>query len=151
MRTRRDSMDINKTLEVTRIEEIKILNDIRLINNHDLNSRTSTDNLTVQFTLTGEVKGNINCYLCLDDKEVGHTDRSYLLPLFIEAMNILIGKQISYDTDLKNLRIVLSTPQIRLNPTVVSTSGRSSTHLYELMINESSYDVLIQYGLQLVN
>jgi|SRR5690554_1016489 len=144
-------MDIDKTLEVTRIEEIKILNDVRLINGHDLNARTSTDNLTVQFNLEGDVKGGINCYLCLDGKELSYTDRNYLLPLFIEAMNILIGKQISLDPDMCDLKIALSTPKIKLNPTTVHTNGRSSTHLYELQLNETSYDVLIQYSLQMMN
>lgn len=144
-------MDISKTIQVTRIEEIKILHDVRLINNHDLNPRVSKDNLTAQFSLTGEVKGVINCYLCLDDKELSHTDRNYLFPLFIESMNILIGKQISLDPDLTNLKINLSTPKINLNPTLVHSSGRQSTHLYELQLDEISYDVLIQYGLELVN
>ncbi|HLT23185.1 MAG TPA: hypothetical protein VKZ84_07070, partial [Bacteriovoracaceae bacterium] len=71
-------MDINKNIEVGQLEEITILYDVRLISNHDLNPRTSKDNLTAQFVLTGEVRGTINCYLCLDDKDLGHTDRNYL-------------------------------------------------------------------------
>lgn len=144
-------MEMNKVVQVARIEEINILHNVRLINNHDLNARVSKDNLSAQFTLAGDVKGDINCYLCLDDKDLGHTDRNYLFPLFIEAMNILIGKQISFDPDLTDLHIKLSTPKIKLNPTLVHTNGRSSTHLYQLELDETSYDVLIQYSLEMMN
>lgn len=144
-------MDMNKVVQVARIEEINILHNVRLINNHDLNPRVSNDNLSAQFSLSGEVKGNINCYLCLDEKDLGHTDRNYLFPLFIEAMNILIGKQISFDPDLTNLRIDLSTPKVSLNPTHVHTGGRQATHLYQLELDEASYDVLIHYNLEMMN
>ena len=144
-------MEMNKVVQVARIEEVNILHNVRLINNHDLNARVSKDNLSAQFTLAGDVKGDINCYLCLDDKDLGHTDRNYLFPLFIEAMNILIGKQISFDPDLTDLHIKLSTPKIKLNPTLVHTNGRSSTHLYQLELDETSYDVLIQYSLEMMN
>lgn len=144
-------MEITKTVQMTRIEEINILNDVRLVNSHDLNPRVSKDNMMVQFTLGGEVKGVINCYLVLDNKDLGHTDRNYLFPLFMESMNILIGKQISLDPELKDLRIDLSAPRINLNPTSVDTKGRQPTHLYELQLNETSFDVLIQYNLTLMN
>jgi hypothetical protein len=144
-------MEISKPIEVMRFEEIKILNDVRLIHSHDLNHRDSRDNLTAQFELSGELKGFITCYLCLDEKEIGHTDRNYLFPLFIEAMNILIGKQISLDPQLTNLKITMSTPKIKLNPTSINTKGRFSTHLYELQLDDISYDVLVQYSLQMVN
>lgn len=144
-------MEISKPIEVMRFEEIKILNDVRLIHSHDLNHRDSRDNLTAQFELTGELKGLITCYLCLDEKDLGYTDRNYLFPLFIEAMNILIGKQISMDSELASLKITMSTPKIKLNPTAVNTKGRFSTHLYELQLNDISYDVLIQYSLEMVN
>lgn len=144
-------MDISKSVQVTRIEEINILHDIRLINHHDLNPRITKDNLTAQFHLKGDVKGSINCYLCLDDKELTHTDRNYLLPVFMESMNILIGQQISLDPDLHSLKIDLSTPKMSLIPTLVNTSGRESTHLYQLQLNETHYDILVQYALELVN
>lgn len=144
-------MEISKPMEVIRFEEINILNDVRLIHSHDLNHRESKDNLTAQFELTGEVKGLINCFLLLDEKEVGYTDRNYLFPLFIESMNILIGKQISMDPEMSNLKINMSAPKIKLNPTTVNSKGRFSTHLYELQLNDISYDVLIQYSLQMMN
>lgn len=144
-------MEVSKTFQMTRIEEIKILNDVRLVNNHDLNPRFSQDNMTVQFNLEGDVKGSVNCYLCLDNKELGYTDRNYLFPLFMESMNILIGKQISFDPELKDLHIQLSPPKISLNPTKVDTKGRQATHLYELLLNDDSFDILIQYNLTLMN
>ncbi|HLT23307.1 MAG TPA: hypothetical protein VKZ84_07685, partial [Bacteriovoracaceae bacterium] len=74
-----------------------------------------------------------------------------LFPLFIESMNILIGKQMSLDPVLKHLKIDLSTPRISLNPTTIHTSGVHPTHLYTLQLDETSYDVLIQYSLELMN
>ncbi|MFA5583211.1 MAG: hypothetical protein WDA09_03270 [Bacteriovoracaceae bacterium] len=144
-------MDIDKNIEVEQLEEVTILYDVRLINAHDLNPRTSKDNLSAQFVLSGEVRGVINCYLCLDNKDLGHTDRNYLFPLFIESMNILIGKQMSLDPVLKNLKMNLSTPRISLNPITVNTSGVHPTHLYNLQLDETSYDVLIQYSLEMMN
>ena len=46
-------MEVYRAFELTSIDELKILSDVRLINRHDLNSIYSKDNLHVQFSLMG--------------------------------------------------------------------------------------------------
>ena len=94
-------MDVSQALELASINELKILSNVRLINRHDLNSLNSQENLHVQFALTGEVQGAMTCYLCLDQHKLTQTDKNYIFPLFVESMNILVGKQLSLNQQLK--------------------------------------------------
>ena len=84
-------MNLNKNFEISNIEELKILSNVRLLKRHELNPIYSKENLHVQFQLSGEVKGVINCFLCLDGHELTVSDKNVLFPLFVESMNILIG------------------------------------------------------------
>jgi hypothetical protein len=52
-------MEVLKSIELARIDEIRILHNVRLIYRHDLNPIYSKDNLQVQFNLSGELKGSI--------------------------------------------------------------------------------------------
>jgi hypothetical protein len=144
-------MDVSKPIEVIRIEELKILQDVRLILNNDLNPVVSKDNLRVQFDLTGEVKGSITCYLCLDGHELSPSDKNYIFPLFVEAMNILIGRQITLDEDFNSFKIKLSSPKMNMIPTIVHTQGRGQTHKYELELEAASFTILNQYSLEIIN
>lgn len=144
-------MEVSRPLEIARIDEIRILRDVRLIHKSDLNPIFSKDNLRVQFTLDGEIKGSITCYLCLDGHELTQSDRNYIFPLFSEAMNILIGKQISMDDEISHFKISLSTPRLNMNPIVIDTKQRIQTHKYELELEEISFDVLAEYSLEVLN
>lgn len=144
-------MEVLKPLELARIAEIKILQNVRLIHRHDLNPVYSKDNLRVQFEITGEIKGSITCYLCIDGQELSHSERNYLFPLFVESMNILIGRQISLDEDLSNFKIHLSSPKISMIAKEINTSLRSLTQKYELELEDTSYNVLTEYNLEALN
>jgi len=144
-------MEVTKPLEIFRIEELKILHNVRLVHSHDLNAVESKQNIKVQFDLSGEIRGAITCFLCLDGHELTSSDRNYLYPLFVESMNILIGRQISMDEELSHFRIKLSLPKLNMNSSQVSSKVRGMTHQYELELESSSFIVLAQYGLELVN
>lgn len=144
-------MDVLKPIELTRIEELKILQDVRLLNKHDLNPIYSKDNIFVQFEIGGEVRGAITCYLSLDNKDLSHSDKNYLIPLFVESMNILIGKQISIDESFTNLNIKLSSPKLSVNSREINTSLRAMTQKYELDIEGTNYIILIEYSLEAIN
>lgn len=144
-------MEISRMLELARIDELKILHNVRLINRHDLNPIISSDNLHVQFGVTGDVKGHITCHLCLDGKELSEPEKNYLFPLFTESMNILAGRQISQDDEFKNMRIFISPPKLNMISKVIDTNGRSMTQKYELELEEQCFDVLIEYGLEGLN
>lgn len=141
-------MEVYNTLEIATINEIKILSDVRLINRHDLNAISSKDNLHVQFTLSGDVRGNITCYMCLDKKELTPTDKNYIFPLFVEAMNILIGKQITHDHFMKNLNIKLSPPKLSMIPQLVKTSAKSGMQNYELELDRYTFSILTEYSIE---
>lgn len=138
-------------IELSRIEELKILHDVRLIGRHDLNPMVSDDNLHVQFEVMGDIRGKITCHLCLDKKELTDTDRNYLFPLFTEAMNILVGRQISLDDEFRNMKIRISPPKLSMIPKSISTNTRAMTQKYELDLDAQAFDVLVEYSLEGIN
>lgn len=144
-------MEVIKALELTRIEEIKILHNVRLIYKHDLNPVYSKDNLRVQFEISGEIRGAITCYLCLDNSELSDSEKNYMFPLFVEAMNILVGKQISMDDELSHFRIKLSSPKLSMISKEINTSLRSVTQKYDLELENGVFKVLTEYTLEALN
>jgi hypothetical protein len=144
-------MEVTKAIELTRIDEIKILQNVRLIYRHDLNPLYSKDNLRVQFDLSGEVKGTITCYLCLDGKELDPSDKNYIYPLFVETMNILIGRQISLDEDFNRYKLRLSSPKLSMISKEINTSLRTMTQKYDLEMESMTYQILTEYSLEALN
>lgn len=144
-------MEVSKQIEISRIEELKIVHNVRIIHRHDLNPIVSKVNLRVQFDVSGEIRGGITCYLCLDGHELSVLDKNYLYPLFVEAMNILIGRQITLDEEIGHFRIKLSPPRLNMNSTSISTTARGSTHKYELDIDSAAFCILAEYSLETIS
>jgi hypothetical protein len=144
-------MEVLKPIELTRISEIKILQNVRLIHRMDLNPVYSKDNLRVQFEISGEIKGSITCYLCLDGHELEPVERNYIFPLFVEAMNILIGRQITLDDELSHFKINLSAPKISMITKELNTALRSMTQKYDLELEDQSFTILTEYNLTALN
>jgi hypothetical protein len=144
-------MEVSKQLEISRVEELRILQNVRLIHKHDLNPIRSSENLRAQLEITGEITGAMTCYLCLDGKELTASERNYIFPLFVEAMNILIGRQISLDQEISHYRIQLSPPKLNMNSVLVDTSRKLLTHKYVLELDDTSFSVLIEYNLSALN
>lgn len=144
-------MEVSKPIELTRIAEIKILQNVRLIHKHDLNPVYSKDNLRVQFEIAGEIRGSITCYLCLDGHELTASEKNYIFPLFVESMNILIGRQITLDEEFANFKIKLSSPKLNMNARELNTALRSMTQKYDLELEEQTFSVLTEYSLEALN
>lgn len=144
-------MEVSKPIELARIDEINILQHVRLIHKHDLNPVYSKDNLRVQFEISGEIRGTITCYLCIDNMELSSAERNYLFPLFVESMNILIGRQITLDEELTTFRINMSSPKLSMIAKEINTSLRSMTQKYELELEDMSYKILTEYNLEAMN
>lgn len=144
-------MEVSRMVELARIDELKILHNVRLVHRHDLNHISSSENLHVQFDVKGDVRGTITCHLCLDKHELGQAEKNYLFPLFTEAMNILLGRQISMDDEFRNMRIQLSPPKLSMISKDLSTRSRAMTQKYELDFESQSFNVLIEYSLEGMN
>lgn len=144
-------MEVSRALELDIVKEIKILSNVRVIHRHDLNPIYSKDNLQVQFSLSGELKGGITCFLCLDNHELSATDKNYLFPLFVESMNILIGRQISHDQELRHFNVDLSAPKLSMNPKEINSSFKSSMQKYELELDGYTFSILNEYSLEAIN
>lgn len=144
-------MEVNKPIEITKVDELKILQNVRLIHKYDLNPIYSKDNLTVQFEISGDIKGTINCYLCLDNLELTQADKNYLFPLFIESMNILIGRQISWEDELNGFKIKISPPKVSMISKEINSSIRIQTQKYDLEMEGINYNVITDYNLQASN
>lgn len=141
-------MEVSRALDITSINEIKILSNVRLINRRDLNPIYSKENLHTQFTLSGELKGGITCYLCLDGHELTPTDKNFIFPLFVESMNILVGKQISQDKELKTFNVKLSPPKLSMLSKEVNTALKSSMQHYDLELEGFSFSILTEYSIE---
>jgi hypothetical protein len=129
------------------INEIKILPNVRLLNQTMNQPLLSKDNLRVEFQIGGEVIGKIICYLCLDGHELTQTEKNFIFPLFVESMNILIGKQLSDDKSLKNFKINLSPPKITMLPSSLKTNESKNIQSYNLELDGISFKILSDYHL----
>ena len=141
-------MEVLRALELKSISEIKILSNVRLIHRRDLNHVSSQDNLHVQFLLSGELKGGITCFLCLDKHELSAMDKNYIFPLFVEAMNILVGKQLSQDKELSRFRVKLSPPKLSMITKDVSSMNKSSIQHYLLELDGFTFSILTEYSIE---
>lgn len=135
-------------MEVSSIHEIKILSNARLIHRKDLNPIYSNKNLHAQFQIGGELRGLITCYLCLDKHELEPVERNYIFPLFVEAMNILVGKQLSQGDDLKHFKIKLSPPKLSMISKEINTALKSATQYYELELDGYRFSILTEYSIE---
>lgn len=144
-------MQITKATELASIPEVKILSDVRLIHHRSMNFGTSQENLRVTFSLTGDVHGKVTCYLCLDEMELTPMEQNYIFPLFIETMNILIGRQLSQDPNHTKNKIMLSAPKLNKNSITIDAKSNSHVQMYELELSTMSLNVMTEYQLELVN
>lgn len=144
-------MEASRLIELTRIEEIKILQHVRLVHHHDLNSIYSKENFKTQFSVTGELRGTINCYLCFDGLDLSVNEKDHIFSLFIEAMNILIGQQISLDEELSLFHLKLMPPKLSKHPTEINTSHKRLMQKYSLELSLVNYLILIEYNLEALN
>lgn len=138
-------------ISLPNIDELKILQNVRIISKNDLHQVESKENLNVRFELSGDIKGSIVSYLCLDGHTLSTTERNYFIPLFVESMNILIGKKISSGNDFKNLKLKLFPPKLILNSSIINTANKNNTYLYLLELEEKSFNVLLNYELMAIN
>lgn len=127
------------------INEIKILSDVRLIN-RSYYTNNSSNNLHVQFNLSGDLRGSITCYLCLDKHELNPTEKNYIFPLFVEAMNILVGKQVSQDKNLAGFKVMLSPPKLSMISKELKASAEAKMQHYELELNSHTFSILTEYN-----
>jgi hypothetical protein len=144
-------MEVNRTLELGPIDEIKIISNIRVIHRHDLNPVYSKENLQVQFTLSGDLRGSITSYLCIDNCELSSSEKNYIYPMFVESMNILLGRQISLDHQLGQFNIRISPPKLNMISQEINTDYKSSMQKYELDLDGRSFIILNQYCLEGMN
>jgi hypothetical protein len=144
-------MDITQNLSISNIEELKILSDVRLIERRDLNQIYSKENLQVQFKIQGDLQGLINCHLCLDGFELSTSERNYIFPLFVETMNILIGKQLSESRSLSQFKLTISPPKLSMVARELNTNFKLGMQAYDLDVEGLNFCVLTEYILKALN
>lgn len=143
-------MDV-KNLDWSEVEGLRISPHSKITHKKDLNHIRSTENIQVQFSLSGDVKGMIHCYLCLDDREMTEADKNYLYPLFTESMNILIGRLISTDKLFSVSNIQLSAPRFTLYSKMIDSRMVDQLIVYELKINDHEFNVILNLDLTAIN
>lgn len=144
-------MEATDLTEFMQIDEVKILSNVRVVGSRDLNHIQSSENLRVQFEISGDVKGKITSYLCLDGKELTDSEKNYLYPLFTEAMNILVGRQISTDARFSKSQIKMSAPKISLISVPLNTEKKTGVQKYELKLSTIDFTVITEYSLVPLN
>ncbi len=144
-------MEVSKTIEISSINEIKILSNVRLIHRRDLNPAYTKNNLQVSFSISGDLFGNITCYLCLDDQELSASDKNFIYPLFVESMNILVGKQISTDPQLSAFNLKIAAPKMSMNSKEVNSAYKSGIQSYDLELDGLRFTILTEYVIGALN
>jgi hypothetical protein len=144
-------MEVSRIIEISSINEIKILSNVRLIHRRDLNPAYSKNNLQVSFSITGDLFGNITCYLCLDNQELSASDKNFIYPLFVESMNILVGKQISTDPQLKAFNLKIAAPKMSMNSKEVNSAYKSGIQSYDLELDGLRFTILTEYVIGALN
>lgn len=113
-------LDILESLYQSTVEEINIYNqaylqlDRPLIRANQIHIPTKYE-LPVSFKLSGAINGSIVCLLDTYKKVINQEEQSSFQSLYIESMNILLGKICTKFDDNYNLGLEISAPQI-LNP-----------------------------------
>ncbi|GEM_PF-1268593 len=144
-------MDVYKNLDWEAVEKLKISSGSKIVLKRDLNFLRSEENISVQFLLDGEVKGSVDCHLCLDNKDIDENSRNYLYPYFTESMNILLGRLISTDPMLSALKIKLSPPKCTIYSKTIDSRLMSELVVYSLVINDFDFDVVLNLNLTVIN
>lgn len=150
-------MDLLNNNSSSQAKEISLLDHIRLIQSHDLNPFYSSRNYTVQFdlinqknqSLYGQVTSSIALDLFEDDEiqDLGlKNGEEFLFSVFIESINILIGQQLKKDSNL-----IISPPRKTKISRVIRSENKTQIQKYELIIDEISFDVVVEYHIHLPN
>ena len=77
----------------------------------------------VQFNIDGDVSGNVFCLVDLYKKKPAVSEYQYFQSLFVESMNILIGRLLTEASEKHQLKAQISSPKLLPEPQVQSISS----------------------------
>jgi len=112
----------------------------------------------VQFKLEGEIKGNIYCYLDTFNKDVTEKEKNFFQLLFVESMNILIGRILTNIEENDDLIAILSNPSflnLKEQQQVEFNKGSIDHEIlaigYKLIATQNEYDCRLIFNLDKSN
>lgn len=84
-----------------------------LIEANSVHAQTSHE-LAITFEIEGQLKGKISCFLDTFEKDIKTKDANFFQLLFVESMNILVGRMLTQIESEHGIMAILSNP--KLNP-----------------------------------
>ena len=100
------------------------------------------------FNVNGYFLGQIDCYLFIDDQNFDVSELNYIIPLFVEGMNILIGRQLSMDAEKALADFKLSPPKLTKQQKVTNNLKLKT---YSLNLDETIFKIGINFDLKELN
>ena len=107
---------------------------------HPFREKTKKE-IGVRFKHDGEIKGDVYCFLDMYDKSISPGEINFFKSLFVESMNILIGKVLTDIEDKFNQMVQLSSPQFFEIDQVVEIKP----------ISRDGKDIALQTGYKLIS
>lgn len=110
------NVDLKKVLQNAVIPEINIYNqsyleiDTPLISTSIIHAKTQNE-IGVEFNLEGQITGTVYCYLDTFNKIIDDKEKNFFQLLFVESMNILIGRMLTNIEENDHLISILSNPK----------------------------------------
>ena len=128
-------------------DEINIYNQAYLeldrpltVMSHPFHKKT-TKEIGVSFQLDGEIKGDIYCFLDMYDKNISPGEINFFKSLFVESMNILVGKMLTDIEEKFHQLAKLASPQFY-----------DLDQLLEIkVLSKESKDIALQTGYKLIS
>jgi chemotaxis protein CheY-P-specific phosphatase CheC len=122
------------------ISELNIYNQASLFRDSAIQKiieiNKTPNHMGVLFRLEGELKGNILCLIDIEDKEFSNQEIVFFQSLFMESMNILLGKFLTNLEDESGIMSVISTPKIiKVSDTAPNIFNKAENSRYHFATN----------------
>lgn len=133
------------------IQSLKILSNVQINNSmsaglyslHDIK-----DTYRATFNVSGYFSGQIDCYLFINDQNFELAELNYLIPLFVEGMNILIGRQLLIEAEIAKSEFKLTPPRLTRQQKV---KEETKLKIYNLNLDETIFKIGINFDLKALN
>ncbi|MAX67463.1 MAG: hypothetical protein QF441_12235 [Bacteriovoracaceae bacterium] len=149
------SDNILSLLQECAVEEINIYNqahiemDCPFLTTNKLPVQTKHE-IPLYFELKGDFNGVAICYLDTYQKELSVDQASFFQSLYVESMNILLGKMLTEIDKKKHYEITCSSPYISKTQTMMNIFNDNKTQIYhanyKLITNLHEYDCRVIFN-----
>jgi hypothetical protein len=132
------------------IHSLKILSNVEiknLLRSNNFKKTTEDVIYCASFRVEGFFNGIISCYFFIDETKLELAELNYLIPLFIESMNILIGKELSIKAEKGSNNFKLYPPQLYKKYEIENLVLNE----YQLELDENTFSIGIDFNIKVAS